>query len=381
MSTLLYLETFVDSTQNLPPDLQRQLNTIKSLDERCGDLAEQVQGAVGKLLGMEPQHARPDGPSDEYVELSRRVEADQRLLLQFSEEKVQVAQQVYDLLEMHAIELDKQIDDFEGDVRLTGLDGGMDFYSPGSYIPPLDTTMRGVDTTMRGRTPKLEDWGSLATTPAEIPVPLPPMPSIKRQASQAPVANKGAGNKRPRGDEQPDVVQAATPIPAPAPVVVATPVNTGGHTGRGGGNDMSGPGPKKRVKSTPQVQPTGSLMNSAGGSLGDADFDDTRGGVEMPAPPPLLGFINPPPPGLLPAAPRPQAPGKYLYQSGITEDLRGRHAELFWPPDSMWYLIEIQEVNVDTKLARIMYTTGEAEELDLDEIARDMHMSIISLQP
>lgn len=33
-----------------------------------------------------------------------------------------------------------------------------------------------------------------------------------------------------------------------------------------------------------------------------------------------------------------------------------------------------QEVDTNTKMARIMYTTGEVEELDLDEIARDMHM-------
>eukprot|EP00955_Chlamydomonas_euryale_P038556 351135-Chlamydomonas_euryale.AAC.5 len=38
-----------------------------------------------------------------------------------------------------------------------------------------------------------------------------------------------------------------------------------------------------------------------------------------------------------------------------------------------------RQVNVDTKMARIMYITGESEELNLDEIARDMHMSIISL--
>jgi hypothetical protein len=268
MSSILYLEEFVDSTQNLPPDLQRQLNTIKSLDERCGDLAEQVQSAVGKLLGMEPQHTLPDGPSDEYMDLSRRVEADQRLLLQFAEEKVQVAQQVYDLLEMHAIELDKQIDDFEGDVRLTGLDGGMDFYSPGagSYMPPMDT-MR-ADTTMRGRTPKLEDWGSLATTPADaLPVPLPPMPSIKRQAPPAAVANKGAGNKRPRGDE-PDVMQASTtPMPAAA-VVAATPAHTG--TGRGG-NDMSGP--KKRVKS---VSACGPMQPHARMRIGSMHGDSMR---------------------------------------------------------------------------------------------------------
>lgn len=58
--------------------------------------------------------------------------------------------------------------------------------------------------------------------------------------------------------------------------------------------------------------------------------------------PPLVGFLTPPPPGLLPAAPKPQALGKYLYVHDITHALKGRHAELFWPDDGMWYLIEIQ---------------------------------------
>mmetsp|Transcript_10848 Transcript_10848/g.32236 ORF Transcript_10848/g.32236 Transcript_10848/m.32236 type:complete len:338 (-) Transcript_10848:303-1316(-) len=335
MSTILYLETFVDSTQGLPPDLQRQLTNIKALDEKCESLSAQVQEAVVQLQAMPPQHSTGSSPSEEYVNLSCRVEADQRLLLQFAEEKVMIAQQVYDLLEMHMIELDKQIDDFEGDMRVNGIDGNLDFYSPNSYIP-LDS--------MRGRTPKLEDWGSLAPAPAE-PGPLNQPPIVKRQASQ--INNKGS-NKRPRGEDL-----DAMPTPA------GPPNAAGGASG-----------PKK-------ARAAGSMANSAA-SLGGDDYG--LGEADAPEPiPPLVGFMSPAPPGLQAAAPRPQAPGKYLYQNGITEELRGRHAELFWPPDSMWYLIEIQEVNVDTKMARIMYITGESEELNLDEIARDMHMSIISL--
>lgn len=93
MATVLYLETFVDSTQNLPPDLQRQLTMIKSLDEKCEVLQARVQAAVAELMATPPQHSA-GSPSEEYVELSRRIDADQRMLLQFSEEKVQVAQQV-----------------------------------------------------------------------------------------------------------------------------------------------------------------------------------------------------------------------------------------------------------------------------------------------
>lgn len=33
---------------------------------------------------------------------------------------------------------------------------------------------------------------------------------------------------------------------------------------------------------------------------------------------------------------------RYLCDHDIKEDLVGRHAELFWPDDNLWYLIEIQ---------------------------------------
>lgn len=59
--------------------------------------------------------------------------------------------------------------------------------------------------------------------------------------------------------------------------------------------------------------------------------------------------------------------------------LEGRHAELYWPPDGMWYLIEIQSVDVVRRTARIIYMTGEIEEaLNLDDVARDKQMLLVN---
>ena len=41
-------------------------------------------------------------------------------------------------------------------------------------------------------------------------------------------------------------------------------------------------------------------------------------------------------PGLRPAAPKPQAPGRLLTIADINEALVGRVAELFWPNDDNW---------------------------------------------
>ena len=74
----------------------------------------------------------------------------------------------------------------------------------------------------------------------------------------------------------------------------------------------------------------------------------------------------------------PQAPGRLLTYADINESLRGCRAELFWPDDNLWYLIEIHDLDLSNRKAQIMYVTGETEELDLTEIVREGHMSLIT---
>ena len=78
------------------------------------------------------------------------------------------------------------------------------------------------------------------------------------------------------------------------------------------------------------------------------------------------------------ASAKPLGIGRLLTDNDVNLDLRGRQAELFWPDDNLWYLIEIQNVNTRQKQAKIMYTDGSTEELDLEEIIRDGHMSLIT---
>lgn len=73
-----------------------------------------------------------------------------------------------------------------------------------------------------------------------------------------------------------------------------------------------------------------------------------------------------------------QALGRLLTHADVNERLKGRRAELYWPDDNLWYLIEIHDVDTTNHKAQIMYVTGETEELDLLEIVREGHMSLIS---
>lgn len=72
-----------------------------------------------------------------------------------------------------------------------------------------------------------------------------------------------------------------------------------------------------------------------------------------------------------------QAGGRLLTYHDITPDLQGRRAELYWPDDNLWYLISIEHVDLLTQKASIMYSTGETEELNLNDIVKEGHMSLI----
>jgi hypothetical protein len=113
-----------------------------------------------------------------------------------------------------------------------------------------------------------------------------------------------------------------------------------------------------------------------GGGGGGSDATGAPGGAQ-----PLVFTNTAATASLLDSAPQPQLPGRLLRMEDITGELvgklAGRLAEMFWPDDNMWYLIEIQRVNPGDKTATIVYKTGEIEDLNLQEIAQEGHMSLI----
>ncbi|KXZ56248.1 hypothetical protein GPECTOR_1g216 [Gonium pectorale] len=51
--------------------------------------------------------------------------------------------------------------------------------------------------------------------------------------------------------------------------------------------------------------------------------------------------------------------GRLLKADDVSPALKGRQAELFWPDNELWYLVEIISVNAKTKQAKIVYASGE----------------------
>eukprot|EP00798_Chlamydomonas_sp_ICE-L_P007896 gene7896-1107_t len=72
-----------------------------------------------------------------------------------------------------------------------------------------------------------------------------------------------------------------------------------------------------------------------------------------------------------------QPSGRIIRPDDMGPQLKGRQAELFWPDDKMWYLVEIQSINLKTKQAKVIYATGEEEEVDMEEIVKDKQMALL----
>ncbi|GIL85117.1 hypothetical protein Vretifemale_13747 [Volvox reticuliferus] len=336
-ANVMYLESFVESTGSLPTELQRILNTIKALDEKCNDLSSELQANVGVLLALPPAHQQPTA-NPEYDELISRVGAAQKLLVQFAEEKVQLAQQAHDLLEVHALELERVTDDLDKELRRNNPDASLEYLQDFA----LDTT--------RGKTPRLEEFNM--SLQQELSLPPAPAPAPKKAAAAPNVASKG---KRPRDEETGGAV--------------------GGGPGGGAGIAIQQP-PVKKKTTVASMQLTTQPSSFDEYPIDTLPSYDEPVASEAPVP-----FMRPPPAGYKPSSTRPQAATgglvRYLCPEDIREDLVGRHAELFWPDDNLWYLIEIQEVNVATREGRVLYSTGDFETLNLEETARDMHMVLI----
>mmetsp|Transcript_9279 Transcript_9279/g.16374 ORF Transcript_9279/g.16374 Transcript_9279/m.16374 type:complete len:233 (-) Transcript_9279:760-1458(-) len=72
-----------------------------------------------------------------------------------------------------------------------------------------------------------------------------------------------------------------------------------------------------------------------------------------------------------------ESSGKPLAEQDISPLLQGRQAELYWPDDKKWYLVSIQSLNTKSRQAKILYASGEFEEVNINDILNDGHMCLL----
>mmetsp|Transcript_40212 Transcript_40212/g.72224 ORF Transcript_40212/g.72224 Transcript_40212/m.72224 type:complete len:328 (-) Transcript_40212:84-1067(-) len=310
------LEQYIESTTHMPPELQRLLGTIRDLDDRTDSISADVSKDVARCLTLVPQSSWK-GQGEQYrevAELRRRIEDQQRMLVQIGEEKVQLAIQGYALV-------DKQLGIISQHVKEQEEEEGT-----GVSVE----AQQGEGALMGLVSPSASHMNS-----QQIPKQAnrPPLSATPRQANKQ-YDGKLSGEKRAR-DRERDMEQRLDRE------VAASAADMNGK--------LAGPAAMKmsRKGSASQVSPSSEYV--------------VPEAIRM----------------LQPSAPTPQAQGRLLTHADISQELKGRHAELFWPDDNLWYVITIHTINPMAKTADIMYTTGETELLDLNEIVRDGHMSLI----
>jgi hypothetical protein len=70
--------------------------------------------------------------------------------------------------------------------------------------------------------------------------------------------------------------------------------------------------------------------------------------------------------------------GRVLKASEVGPHLVGRFAEMFWPDDGLWYVVQIATFDAKSRTAKLFYSTGEVEEeAAVEDIVGEGHMSLL----
>lgn len=358
----VYLENYVENAASLPPELTRNLATVKDLDERSQDLAERIRVNIDACLTKSPHCDLGPGSAEaqEVAELRQQIEDDQRMLVQWAEEKMSLACIMADLLDMHVLQLDKDLQGLEAE--LDGISADLDDgYDPGASAEEarrqrqrdleIEAEMREQKRVKREEAERRQSLSVGAPNSS-----LDPLSGSLAPSSQPLRATLSRGS-------------AGSPSVFPSPA---------GHHIQNGRRQNLEALPTMGSEQNSKRKAAQAAVHAAAQALAqDNGLDDEGFGLDEGAgPAPYMPTL---PPGMQTSAATPQAPGRLLTYGEINESLRGRRAELFWPDDNLWYLIEIHDLDLSNQKAQIMYVTGETEELDLTEIVREGHMSLVSI--
>lgn len=149
-----YLRSFIGSVADVPAELQRKFRLLRELDERTHqleirletDCLEQLQEAAGKQQGdsLPPPKRQRLSPNDSSVapqttwKLQEQIEHNTNELLKLSEEKVQLAHQIYDYVDRHIQKLDKELKAFDAEVENERARLGLPPLQPQLVASPME---------------------------------------------------------------------------------------------------------------------------------------------------------------------------------------------------------------------------------------------------
>uniref|UniRef100_A0A672SMW6 Inhibitor of growth protein 5-like n=1 Tax=Sinocyclocheilus grahami TaxID=75366 RepID=A0A672SMW6_SINGR len=112
MATAIYLEHYLDSIENLPCELQRNFTLMRELDNR----AEEKKCEIDKLAEEYIKTVRNLAP-DQRVEHLQKIQNGFSKCKEYSDDKVQLAMQTYEMVDKHIRRLDADLARFENELK------------------------------------------------------------------------------------------------------------------------------------------------------------------------------------------------------------------------------------------------------------------------
>ncbi|KYO24805.1 inhibitor of growth protein 5 [Alligator mississippiensis] len=120
----MYLEHYLDSIENLPCELQRNFQLMRELDQRTEDKKAEIDSLAAEYIASVKSML-----PEQRVEHIKKIQNAYSKCKEYSDDKVQLAMQTYEMVDKHIRRLDADLARFEADLK-DKLEAS-DFESPG----------------------------------------------------------------------------------------------------------------------------------------------------------------------------------------------------------------------------------------------------------
>ncbi|XP_043925543.1 inhibitor of growth protein 5 [Protopterus annectens] len=112
MATAMYLEHYLDSIENLPCELQRNFQLMRDLDQRTEDKKAEIDKLAADYIADVRSLS-----SEQRVERLKKIQNAYSKCKEYSDDKVQLAMQTYEMVDKHIRRLDADLARFEADLK------------------------------------------------------------------------------------------------------------------------------------------------------------------------------------------------------------------------------------------------------------------------
>uniref|UniRef100_A0A671KFX0 Inhibitor of growth family, member 5b n=1 Tax=Sinocyclocheilus anshuiensis TaxID=1608454 RepID=A0A671KFX0_9TELE len=112
MAKGMYLEHYLDSIEGLPCELQRNFSLMEDLDNRTEEKKAEISELASEYIAKVRNLA-----SEERVQHLKKIENAYNKCKEYSDDKVQLAMQIYEMVDEHIRRLDADLARFENDLQ------------------------------------------------------------------------------------------------------------------------------------------------------------------------------------------------------------------------------------------------------------------------